>query len=269
MGPDGRLWFTNQSTPTDCPPCGTTPSIGAITTAGVISQFTDASPDQPSDNLDQPYGITTGPDGALWFTNSGGGGLGGTIGRVTTDGTFSVYKGNGMYAPDGIVTGPDGALWFANTGGGTGNPSFSSIGRIATDGAVTYYSDPTNIAQPFAINLGPDGNLWFTNNGWGGGDMIGRITPSGTITSYSLPGFGPDDITNGPDGAMWFTSPGGMRGAPAIGRITTAGTITTFTDERLVAAVGDHDRVGRGYVVHRQQRADRPGHHQRQLLVLP
>ena len=234
VGPDGRLWFTNQSTPTDCPPCGTTPSIGQITTAGVISHFTDASPDHPSPNLDQPYGITTGPDGALWFTNSGGGGLGGTIGRVTTGGTFSVYKGNGMYAPDGIVSGPDGALWFANTGGGSSNPSYSSIGRIATNGAVTYYSDPANIAQPFAIIVGPDGNLWFTNNGWGGGDMIGRITLSGAITSYGMSGIGPVDITNGPDGAMWFTSPGGMRGSPAIGRITTGGAITTFTDARLV-----------------------------------
>lgn len=105
VGPDGRLWFTNQSTFTDCPPCGTTPTIGQITTAGVISHFTDAN------KLDQPSGITSGPDRALWFTNSGGGGLGDSIGRITTGGTISVYKGNGMYAPQGIVSGPDGALW--------------------------------------------------------------------------------------------------------------------------------------------------------------
>jgi virginiamycin B lyase len=238
VGPDDNLWFTNQSTPTDCPPCGTTPSIGQITTAGVISNFTDASPDKPSNNLDQPYGITTGPDGALWFANSGGGGLGGTIGRMTIGGTFSVYKGNGMYAPNGIVSGPDGALWFANSGGGTGNPSFSSIGRIATNGAITYFSDPAdiaqpNIAQPFAIIVGPDENLWFTNNGWGGGDMIGRITPSGTLSSYSTGGNAAVGITNGPDGAMWFTSPSGRAGGPTIGRLTTGGTLTSYSNVRL------------------------------------
>ena len=235
VGPDNNLWFTNQSTPTDCPPCGTNPSIGQITTAGVISNFTDATPDKPSNNLDQPYGITAGRDGALWFTNSGGGGLGGTIGRMTTGGTFSVFKGNGMYAPNGIVSGPDGALWFANSGGGTGNPSFSSIGRIATNGAITYYSDPAdiaqpNVAQPFAIITGPDGNLWFTNNGWGGGDMIGRITPSGTLSSYATSGGAAVGITNGPDGAVWFTSPGGQSSGPAIGRITTDGRVTRFPD---------------------------------------
>lgn len=231
-GPDGRLWFTNQSAQTVCPPCGTPSTIGQINpSTGQITYSTDSS-------LDQPAAITTGPDGALWFTNSGGGALGNSIGRITTDGTFSgPYEGNGMYAPGGLVSGPDGALWFTNSGGGSGNPNYSSIGRITTSGAISAFknSNPPNwdIAQPFAITLGPDGNLWYTNNGWGGGDTIGRITPSGVVTSYPV-GRGAAGITSGPDGALWFASPGGMRGDPAIGRITTGGTLTNvYTDSRM------------------------------------
>ena len=40
---------------------------------------------------------------------------------------------------------------------------------------------PTAGSRPFGITTGPDGNLWFTEYG---GDKIGRITPSGTITEF-------------------------------------------------------------------------------------
>jgi virginiamycin B lyase len=47
-------------------------SIGRITTAGVVSNYTGTG-------IDGPAGITTGPDGAMWFTNYDNG----SIGRVT------------------------------------------------------------------------------------------------------------------------------------------------------------------------------------------
>src|SRR5262249_60494427 len=57
-----------------------------------------------------PQIITTGPDGALWFTESNVN----QIGRITTDGTtiaeFLVPTADS--GPLGITTGPDGALWF-------------------------------------------------------------------------------------------------------------------------------------------------------------
>ena len=70
-----------------------------------------------------PYGITSGPDGALWFTNSGNN----SIGRITTGGTVTNYTGTGISGPEGITSGPDGALWFTNSGN-------NSIGRITTGG---------------------------------------------------------------------------------------------------------------------------------------
>ena len=50
---------------------------GAFTAVGDITTFTD-----PADNVSQPEDITTGPDGALWFTSMNNS----RIGRITTAG---------------------------------------------------------------------------------------------------------------------------------------------------------------------------------------
>ena len=72
------------------------------------------------------------------------------------------------------------------------------------------------------ITSGPDGNLWFTEESCG---KIGRITPSGSITEFSLATRSyPNDIVAGPDGSLWFTEINDK----SIGRITTAGSVTTF-----------------------------------------
>jgi hypothetical protein len=55
--------------------------------------------------IDDPIGITAGPDGALWFTNYGNN----SIGRITTTGVVHLYAGAGIDDPDGITAGPDGA----------------------------------------------------------------------------------------------------------------------------------------------------------------
>ncbi|HSX98017.1 MAG TPA: virginiamycin B lyase, partial [Streptomyces sp.] len=60
-----------------------------------------------------PYGITTGPDGALWFTEF----RGHRIGRITTAGEATSFA---LPTPDagpfGIAAGPDDALWFTEAG---------------------------------------------------------------------------------------------------------------------------------------------------------
>ena len=73
------------------------------------------------------------------------------------------------------------------------------------------------------IVAGRDGNLWFTN---GDNDTIGRITPSGVVTSFTHPTIAdPTGITRGPDDNIWFTN----TGSDSIGRITTAGLVTNYT----------------------------------------
>ena len=83
-------------------------NIGRITTTGTLPEF--PVPTASSD----PDGITAGPDGALWFTETAAN----KIGRMTTDGTFTeIAIPTAKSFPQGITTGPDGALWFTEVNG--------------------------------------------------------------------------------------------------------------------------------------------------------
>ena len=161
-----------------------------------------------------PLGITSGPDGALWFTEYSGN----QIGRITTAGVITEYLVPTAYSdPYGITLGPDGALWFTEYSG-------NKIGRITTAGVITEYLVPTAGSGPRSITAGPDGALWFTEYS---GNKIGRITTAGVITEFPAPtsGSGLCGITLGPDGALWFIDSYWNR----IGRITTAGAITEYS----------------------------------------
>jgi hypothetical protein len=65
----------------------------------------------------QPQSITSGPDGALWFTSQ----MENSIGRITLDNQVTLYTlppvthGNAQWFRS-ITTGPDGALWITNEG---------------------------------------------------------------------------------------------------------------------------------------------------------
>jgi virginiamycin B lyase len=119
-----------------------------------VSNYRDPS-------INEPPNITSGPDGALWFTNQNNS----FIGRITTSGVVSHFSvGGGTF---GITAGPDGALWFTIF-------VARSIERITTSGVVTDYTSPTIIA-PLDITTGPDGALWFTNFFQPG--SIGRLKP--------------------------------------------------------------------------------------------
>jgi streptogramin lyase len=76
---------------------------------------------------------------------------------------------------------------------------------------------PGRATDPFNMTVGADHNLWFTETG---GLKIGRITPAGVITEFSITGaqslLG---IVSGPDGNIWFTD----QFAGFIGRINTSG----------------------------------------------
>ena len=89
-----------------------------------------------------------------------------------------------------------------------------------------------NRASATGIPAGPDGALWFTNRSK---NSIGRISTSGTITTYTDPGISsPHGITAGPDGALWFTNYGGS----SIGRITTTGQVTNYIDPSITSPQG-------------------------------
>jgi virginiamycin B lyase len=171
--------------------------------------------------INEPYGITAGPNGAVWFTSQGGepDSTGGSIGEIAA-GVCSNYGSSLIDDPTGI-TAADGALWFTNFGYGTGD----SIGDITTTGQFTFYTNSQYIDGPEAITVGPDGALWFTN---AGNSTIGRFDPTtDALSSYSGAGIDdPTSITAGPDGqqALWFTN----NQNDTIGEITTGGAVSNY-----------------------------------------
>ena len=72
--------------------------------------------------IDAPAEITSGPDGALWFTNEmGGPDNEGSIGRITTSGTISIFTDPSIFQPFGITSGPGKSVWFTNQYGSDGH----------------------------------------------------------------------------------------------------------------------------------------------------
>ena len=161
------------------------------------------------------WGIAPGPDGNLWFTEESHN----AVGRITPGAVITEFSaGFPLGSPRGIVTGPDGNLWVAMAGGNGG------IARVTKTGVVTEF-DALTAGDPEDVTVGPDGNLWYVDSA---ADLIGRITPEGSITEFSnglSTGAAPTGIAKGPDGALWFTE----SGTGKIGRITTAGAITEFS----------------------------------------
>jgi virginiamycin B lyase len=235
----------------------------------VVAATSEAQPtitvkQYPLPEFNQRWRITTGPDGALWFTE----GPYDTIGRITTSGVITHYwlPTKGGY-PYGITSGPDGALWF------TMMSAQPFLGRITVGGLITEYTLPStesgNIWSeiiaglgdlwttrwcrgidrvttagtaneilfqtcPTSIITGPDGAIWFTDAGTG---SIGRIGVDGSRTSFPLPYdhqyslIYPQSVTVGPDGALWFTSEHPSATGwilPKIGRLTTSGSLITY-----------------------------------------
>ena len=207
-------------------------------------------------------GITSGPDGALWFTG-GQQNSGNYVGRITIAGDITQFPvGDPAVYLRNITQGPDSNLWFTNPD--------SNIGRITLTGTVTNFTlPPTSFGSPFDITTGSDGTLWFTellgnriaristdgqisefvlpsfvspfgvrptaialgpdHNIWFAElltDKIGRITPLGVITEFALAEVGGQitDMTLGPDGAFWFT----LWGTGSIGRFTMNGDFNSF-----------------------------------------
>jgi len=135
--------------------------------------------------------------------------------------TFTEFPIPGSSGTAAIAAGPDGNLWFTQ---------YTKVGRVTPSGVITLFTPPSFSSFNNGIAAGPDGNLWFTEQV----GIIGRITPTGEITEFPLPGTFPSPypgaIAAGPDGNLWFTETAVVdTGAVGrIGRVTTAGVLTEF-----------------------------------------
>jgi virginiamycin B lyase len=99
MGPNRRdLWFLRLKD-----------AVGKLDASGKLTEFF-----VPTRAHGRPFpsALTAGPDGAMWFTMR----KSNTIGRVTQDGRFTIYRVASQNTYLGwIVAGPDGALWFTES----------------------------------------------------------------------------------------------------------------------------------------------------------
>ena len=68
--------------------------------------------------------ITTGPNGVMWFTDSGTN----SIGSITSTGVIVEYPiPTAASSPAGLAFGPDGSLWFVESTGASG---VENVGRF-------------------------------------------------------------------------------------------------------------------------------------------
>jgi virginiamycin B lyase len=168
-----------------------------------------------------PIGITTGPDGAIWFAERGLG----RLGSITTHGQFpNSIRLRGVTParfPQNIALGPDGNLWatcgtlntYRQQSHGDPDP-YGAIMRVSTTGTMHQFPLQTMDSDPRGIASGPDGKLWFTE----ARGAVGNITTDGVIEEANLPkNNAAFPIAVGPDQNLWFGESFNSR----IGRVKT------------------------------------------------
>ena len=256
---DGTVWFADGYWPEG----SFHALIGRLDPGdGGVQEF-----DEGLGNFSVIRDFVAGPDGNMWFADSGSAGTDAAIGKIIPAGQITEYASPVGGKPWWIIVGPDESLWFSAT---------RAVGRATTTGALGAYELPGALGE---LAAGPGGNVWFTYGSganaaigrverhsdgsatitlfqtgldphsvperivasggylWftdlsGAEPALGRISPDGQITEFRE-GLAADssiiDIAAGPDGNVWFTD----NGVGAVGRITPAGQITEFTDEDI------------------------------------
>src|SRR5690606_18145797 len=132
--------------------------VGRITATGEVSVHRSRTAESG------PYGIATGPDGAVWFTETNAGAVGSP---AAVPGAFPAH----------LAAGPDDALLFAAH-------AANAVGRVSAAGGVTRHQRPGEGSAPVGLPAGGDGALWFTEIG---GGRIGRIATTGDVEEIALP----------------------------------------------------------------------------------
>ena len=164
LGSDGYLWFTEFG------------EIGVFdpNSGEMVTQVS-----LPGGSSEEPFGITVGPDGNVWYTagvvGSGGGLSSFAVGKIDLSNadTVSEIPVSAASEPFGITAGPDGNIWFTVTNSGSTAGTIDVI-NPAMDTIIQTITIPTNVVatpDPVGITTGADGSIWFTD----GGGAIGQV----------------------------------------------------------------------------------------------
>jgi virginiamycin B lyase len=121
------------------------------------------------------------------------------------------------------------------------------LSKLASGGVVEYpLPNPSTpgsacsgcgTASLSGITAGPDGNVWFFDVGQ---NLLGRVTPAGSITQFAVPatGAGSEGIVGAPDGNVWMVARGSMNGPDWILKVSPAGVVTRYPLANGVGAEG-------------------------------
>lgn len=175
--------------------------------------------------------LIRGTGNELWSANLGSIGIFDT----STNAYSHVYTlENTQDTITALAYGLNNNIWFATVSWSNPNEGESIeemyIHKMSPQGsAVKFVVPDLNAVSPnqiVSLLSGPDGNIWFADYY---GDVVGKITPGGTITQYQVPKNSdllclPSDLLSGPDGNIWFY----CSQSGSIGRITLDGNMTLF-----------------------------------------
>jgi streptogramin lyase len=206
VGADGNLWFTDTGAGSND---AWVNKIGRLTPSGAFSEF-PLTLRKATDFINL---LIAGPDGNLWFSIDSelpDYSVFGEMGRITPQGTVTIFTLGKFVEPRDMTVGPDNNIWFSSGG---------LIGRITMKGQL-HLSNPdpqnrSNYMSSSGITSGSDGALWFATVNV----AVGRVTTSGTFKFYPFPpninfdnGGSSLDIGNlrgivtGTDGTLWLTN---------------------------------------------------------------
>jgi uncharacterized repeat protein (TIGR03803 family) len=247
---DGNIYFTGST--------GGESNVGALarmTPGGVVTtihSFKGGNTEGQS-----PFsGVIQASDGNLYGTTYvGGDGNGGTVYRLTLDGTytllhsFKVGQLDPHFVYAGLVQASDGNLYGTTLRGGLDDKG--TVFRITLDGTLTQLHDfngDDGENPEGALVQGSDGNLYGTTL-QGGSDKRGtifRITPSGTLTSLysfqSLSNFSTAGVATNATGAnpragLLLAADGNFYGSAYQGGPVGYGTVFRATMDGTVTLV--------------------------------
>ena len=196
LGPDGNIWFT-ESVPNAGGSGFVSSAVGVIdvSNANKITEF-------PTPATSQPSGITAGPDGNVWFTETAAGAIGFvnvaglpnpneyTLGAAIPIPTNVVSNP----APVGIIKGGPGQVWFADESG--------AIGVVN----LTHFAVTT--PPPSSVTAGTGFNLTV------------KAENSSGVVDTQFNGNVTVSLVNNPGGAL-TTLPGKSLTVPAINGVAT------------------------------------------------
>ncbi|MGH2681782.1 MAG: virginiamycin B lyase family protein [Actinomycetota bacterium] len=163
-----------------------------------------------------PHDVAPAPDGTVWYTAQGSGGVG--LLDPATGRTRHIPLGEGS-APHGVIVGPDGAPWITDGG----------LNAIVRVDPKSHKVSRFPLPRPEYANLNTatfdgEGMLWFT----GQSGVYGSVDPrTGNVRVFDAPrGTGPYGMATTPDGTVWLASLAGSY----IGRIDPRGGGLTAVD---------------------------------------